>query len=83
MSDAKILDLRELPHGQRHGLVFATLLALEPGEAVEIINDHDPRPLSYMLAAEHPGRFSWAYVEQGPVDWRVRIGRPAAEGAAA
>lgn len=73
MPDPQVLDLRSLPHGQRHELVFATLLSLEPGRAVEIVNDHDPKPLSYMLAAEHPGRFDWAYVQQGPEDWRVRI----------
>jgi len=28
--------------------------------------------------AEHPGQFSWTYVESGPEVWRVEIGRPAA-----
>jgi uncharacterized protein (DUF2249 family) len=81
VTDVQTLDLRPLPHGGRHQLVFATILALKPGEAVEIINDHDPKPLSYMLAAEHPGQFGWTYVEEGPDDWRVRIDRLPAEAA--
>jgi len=42
-----------------------------------LVNDHDPKPLYYQLAAEHPDRFSWDYLEAGPEAWRVRIGRPA------
>jgi uncharacterized protein (DUF2249 family) len=52
-------------------------------EAFELVNDHDPKPLYYQLAAEQPGTFSWDYVEQGPYVWRVRIGRTAASAPAA
>ncbi|MCL5045217.1 MAG: DUF2249 domain-containing protein, partial [Actinobacteria bacterium] len=36
-------------------------------------NDHDPKPLHYLFQAEKTGTFEWAYLEKGPVDWRVRI----------
>ena len=42
-----------------------------------LVNDHDPKPLYYQLAAEHPDQFSCDYLEEGPEAWRVRIGRPA------
>ena len=42
---------------------------------MEVTNDHDPSGLSYRLAAEHPGRFAWTWLEQGPDDWRVRVHR--------
>lgn len=45
------------------------------GDAVILVNDHDPKPLYYQFEAEKPGRFGWEYVEAGPEVWRVRITR--------
>ncbi|MHB1250237.1 MAG: DUF2249 domain-containing protein [Polaromonas sp.] len=39
------------------------------------MNDHDPKPLYYQFDAEHPGEFTWDYLESGPETWRVRIGK--------
>jgi cytochrome P450/uncharacterized protein (DUF2249 family) len=73
--DDRILDVREVPPARRHPLIFGTLDALAPGASFVLVNDHDPRPLSYQLAAEQPGTFTWDDLEQGPERWRVRIGR--------
>lgn len=67
------LDVREIPHRQRHPLIFATLAALEHGDVVELVNDHDPKPLYYQLNAERPGQYGWTYEEEGPEVWRVQI----------
>lgn len=75
MSDDLVLDVREEPPARRHALIFETFAALDPGCGFELINDHDPKPLYYQLAAEQPGTFTWDYLEQGPSVWRVRIGR--------
>lgn len=72
-----ILDVRSEPPARRHELIFTNYDALAPGEAFVLVNDHDPKPLWYQFEAEHAGAYSWAYLEQGPEDWRVRIGRPA------
>ncbi|QIA27404.1 DUF2249 domain-containing protein [Thermaerobacter sp. PB12/4term] len=69
------LDVRALPPFQRHQLIFATYEAMRPGQAFILVNDHDPKPLYYQFAAEHPGAFEWEYLEQGPEAWRVRIGK--------
>jgi uncharacterized protein (DUF2249 family) len=71
------IDVRSLVPMQRHATIFDLVGRLEPGEAFVLINDHDPKPLYYQLEAEHPGEFSWTYLEQGPQVWRVSIGRPA------
>ena len=71
------LDVRTQPPARRHELIFDTYDKLAPGEGFVLVNDHDPKPLYYQLAAEHPDQFSWDYLEQGPEVWRVRIGRPA------
>ncbi len=69
------LDVREIPSRDRHPRIFETFEALRPGEAFELVNDHDPKPLRYQFEAEHAGRFTWDYLDQGPDVWRVRIGR--------
>jgi uncharacterized protein (DUF2249 family) len=70
------LDVRVLPHGQRHDVIFDTYNNLAPGSGFVIVNDHDPRPLRYQFEAKHDGDFTWDYLESGPEVWRVRVGRP-------
>jgi len=69
------VDVRTIIPRERHPLIFNTFRGLAPGEAFLLVNDHDPKPLYYQLAAEQAGTFSWDYLEQGPETWRVRIGR--------
>lgn len=74
-SAAREVDVRSLIPMQRHATIFDLVGRLEPGEAFVLVNDHDPKPLYYQLEAEHPGVFSWIYLERGPEAWRVEIGR--------
>jgi uncharacterized protein (DUF2249 family) len=69
------LDVRALPHGQRHDIIFARLDALLPGETLVIVNDHDPKPLRYQASALWPDKFEWTYREAGPQVWRIGITR--------
>lgn len=77
VTDDLVLDVRSEPPIRRHGLIFETFDKLDVGTAFVLVNDHDPKPLYYQLAAEQGGTFSWDYLEQGPEVWRVRIGRTA------
>lgn len=72
---ASRVDVRPLPPRERHPLIFSTFGALATGQAMELINDHDPKPLYYQFQAEMPGAFSWDYLEEGPDTWRVAITR--------
>ncbi len=67
------IDVRALPARNRHAAIFATWNSLAAGEALVLVNDHDPVPLYYQFACEHGGTFRWEYLEQGPETWRVRI----------
>lgn len=71
----KIIDVREIPPRNRHPLIFQTFDALAEGEAFELVNDHDPKPLYYQFSHERPNLFVWEYLEQGPTTWRVAIQR--------
>jgi uncharacterized protein (DUF2249 family) len=68
------LDVRVIAPRDRHELIFDTYASLLPNETFILINDHDPKPLYYQFSAEHPGQFTWDYLEKGPEVWRVRIG---------
>ena len=72
------LDVRQLPHGQRHEVIFTMLGRLEPGQYFILANDHDPKPLRYQLEAQHPDTYFFDYLQSGPEVWRVRIGRVSA-----
>ena len=69
------VDVRTIAPRERHPLIFSTFRSLAPGQAMELVNDHDPRPLYYQFQAEMPGTFTWEYLEQGPENWRVAITR--------
>ncbi len=72
-SEIKELDIRPIIPREKHPTIFATFEALNTGEAFQLINDHDPKPLYYEMQAERKGTFEWEYVEQGPEVWRVNI----------
>ncbi len=70
------IDARAIPRRERHARIFDAFDRLPLGGSLVLINDHDPRPLSYQFEAKRRGAFSWDYLERGP-HWRVRISRVA------
>lgn len=75
---AATVDARVLPIPQKHPTIFRTFEDLPVGEAMLLVNDHDPKPLYYQFAAERTGQFEWRYLENGPEVWQVEIRRTAA-----
>ena len=67
------VDVRTIAPRERHPLIFSTFHALAAGEAMELVNDHDPKPLHYAFQVQEPGAFAWDYLENGPETWRVAI----------
>jgi uncharacterized protein (DUF2249 family) len=67
------VDAREYEPRDKHRVIFETFDSLNPGEKMELINDHDPKPLHYQMIAEMDGQFGWEYLEEGPEVWRVSI----------
>lgn len=71
------VDVRTIAPRDRHPLIFGAFSRLLPGEALLLVNDHDPKPLYNQFLAEYGGEFRWEYLESGPDLWRVRIDRVA------
>lgn len=78
----RTIDVRQIAPRERHPLIFSTFRQLPTGQAMELVNDHDPRPLFHQFQAELPGGFSWQYLEAGPDTWRVAITKKTAAAAA-
>ena len=74
----KQLDVRPIPAPQKHSLIFKTFDELTCGETLQLINDHEPRPLLYQFQIERRDQFKWDYIEQGPEVWRVNISKSSA-----
>ncbi len=69
------IDVRTIPGALRHPLIFAKFDALNVGDSVCLVNDHDPIPLNRQFESLRAGQFSWDYIERGPALFRVRIRR--------
>lgn len=67
------VDARKYEPKDKHPTIFNTLATLKSGQKMELINDHDPKPLYYQLEAEHPKEYEWEYLENGPEVWRISI----------
>ena len=74
-SPVRDIDVRQLAPSERHSTIFGSFDELQPGQALQILNDHDPQPLHRQLDSRSPGQFQWAYLEQGPTQWRVLVSK--------
>lgn len=73
--DTVVLDVREIPPWERHPKIFDTFDNLKPGQSIQLINDHDPRPLHYEFMHEREGQFEWSSEEKSPREWVATITR--------
>ncbi len=72
---AATVNATEYPPHLKHKVIFQTFGNLTPGEAMLLVNDHDPVPLRFQFESMHSGEYTWEYIEQGPVSFQVRIGK--------
>ncbi|HEY9899197.1 MAG TPA: DUF2249 domain-containing protein [Pantanalinema sp.] len=70
-----VVDVRPIPPREKHPAIFGTFDGLASGESLILVNDHSPTPLLYQFQAERPGQFTWTALEEGPVEWRISIGK--------
>src|SRR5690625_7229729 len=68
------LDVRGVEPKDRFNLIIGTYESLHEGTAVELIVDHDHECMYFTLHAKRGDEaFSFEYLEDGPLDWRVRV----------
>ena len=59
-------DARGVARRFRHSAIFGALSALEPGETMRFVNDHDPIPLLNQINGHFGDRVQIAYVKRDP-----------------
>jgi uncharacterized protein (DUF2249 family) len=69
----RVIDMREITPRVRHTVVFQLFAHLDEARSLQLVVDHDPRPLRLQLEAKHGSRCRWTDLEQGPDVWRVRL----------
>ncbi|MGG1519986.1 DUF2249 domain-containing protein [Paenibacillus oryzisoli] len=72
---AATIHATEYPPHLKHKVIFETFNNLKPNEAMLLVNDHDPVPLRFQFDSMHAGKFTWDYIEQGPLTFQVKIGK--------
>ena len=59
-------DARGIARRFRHAAIFGALDALQPGEAMRFVNDHDPLPLLAQLQQRYGEELSIEYRQRDP-----------------
>jgi len=49
------IDVRDVPPAQRHPRIRTAFEEMDPGETLELVNDHEPKPLFYEFRSEVEG----------------------------
>jgi uncharacterized protein (DUF2249 family) len=69
-------DARGVAKRFRHAAIFGALDALQPGETMRFVNDHDPLPLLAQIAERYGDRVAIEYRQREPgaiaIDFAVR-----------
>ena len=65
-NEAHIFDARGVARRFRHSAIFGALDALQPGEAMRFVNDHDPLPLLGQLTQRFGERLTINYLQREP-----------------
>jgi len=69
----RVIDVREISPRVRHTVIFQLFEHLGETDSLQLVADHDPRPLRLQLESKHGTNCHWTYLEEGPDVWRVRL----------
>jgi uncharacterized protein (DUF2249 family) len=71
-----LVDLLDvLPPEFAHRAALERFSRLRPGERLRVRSGHELQSLWNVLAGGRPGEFGWAYLQEGPDQWRVEVTR--------
>lgn len=79
---SSLVDVRGIPPHHRHALVMSRFDALADGDAIELLNDHEPLALLHHFDSTRRDSFDWNVLEAGPERWHVRIAKRSTGGGA-
>src|SRR5688500_14499518 len=75
LTEGSELDLDVLPPEFAHRAALERFSRLRPGERLRVRSDRQLDSLWNLLACRQPGDFGWAYLQEGPDQWRAEVTR--------
>jgi uncharacterized protein (DUF2249 family)/hemerythrin-like domain-containing protein len=75
LTEGSELDLDVLPPEFAHRAALERFSRLRPGERLRVRSGRELQSLWDVLAWGRPGEFGWAYLQEGPDQWRVEVTR--------
>ena len=69
----RVIKVADIDPRHRHAIIFRLFEHLALNDSLQIVVDHDPKPLRLQLEARHGPRCNWSYLEKGPDIWRIRL----------
>ena len=69
----RVINVRDIDPQHRHTIILQLLDHLAHDASLQLIADHDRKPLRFQLEEKHGSRCQWTYLEEGPDVWRVRL----------
>ena len=75
LTEGSELDLDVLPPEFAHRAALERFSRLRPGERLHVRSGRELESLWNVLASGRPGEFGWAYLQEGPDQWRVEVTR--------
>jgi len=73
-ADERVIDVRQIDPRHRHMVILQLFEHLPAGGTMQMIVDHDPKPLRFQLKTKYGAACLWTYLEEGPDAWRVPLG---------
>ena len=67
------VDVRKLTPRDRYPVASAAFGLLRAGDTLELANDQDLKAVKVQFDSNLPGKFAWAWLEQGPTLWRAAV----------
>jgi uncharacterized protein (DUF2249 family) len=72
-ADERVIDVRQIDPRHRHMVILQLFENLPASGTMQLIADHDPKPLRFQLETKYGTSCVWTYLEEGPDVWRVRL----------
>ena len=67
------VDFCKLAAHDRYPVASAAFQLLGAGDILELAHDQDLKAVKVQFDSNLPGKFTWAWLEQGPTAWRASV----------
>jgi uncharacterized protein (DUF2249 family) len=71
----RVIRVEDIDPRHRHTVIRQLFEHLPQGGSLQLVVDHDPKHLRFLLEAPCSSCCEWTCIEKGPPIWRVRLRR--------